>query len=70
MERMLFTVEPDDAGWLIRSCDFLLQRNLDKFVAIHRASCMAGESHATTGRPTGVHVRMLCGDGVLVGLYG
>ena len=38
MERTLITVEPDQPGWLIRIGGFALERNLDKIVAIDRAT--------------------------------
>lgn len=70
MDRMLIAVEPDQPGWKIRVGSCLFERNLEKLVAIERATGLARDRHRATGVPTGVHVRTLCGDGVLVGLHG
>ncbi|MDH5824333.1 hypothetical protein QFW77_15260 [Luteimonas sp. RD2P54] len=70
MERILIAVEPDEGGWRIQLAGIVIARNLDKVVAIDKAADLARERHAATGTPTGVHVRMTCGDGVMVGLNG
>ena len=70
MKRTLITVEPDQPGWLIRIGGFALERNLDKIVAIDRATRLARSRHHSTGHPTGVEVHMLCGETIAIGLHG
>ncbi|QCO67398.1 hypothetical protein E4582_01760 [Luteimonas yindakuii] len=70
MERTLISVEPDQPGWLIRIGSLALERNLDKIVAIDRATRLAQARHHSTGGPTGVQVHMLCGETVAIGLHG
>jgi hypothetical protein len=70
MERTLIAVEPDERGWCIRIAGVTLEHNLGKRTALEKASGLARERHTATGVPTGVHVRMLCGDGVMVDAHG
>ncbi len=70
MQRALIDVEPDDTGWCIQIAEHAVARNIDKLSAMHRASEIARDCHENTGVPTGVRVRMLCGDEVLIGLCG
>lgn len=70
MERVLIAVEPDEHGWRVQLAGITLERNLEQLTAIGRADDLARERHDATGAPTGVHVRMRCGDGVMLGLHG
>ena len=70
MERTLISVEPDQPGWQIRIGGLPLERNLDKVIAIDRATRLAQARHQSTGAPTGVEVRMLSGNKASIGLHG
>ena len=70
MKRTLIMVEPDQPGWLIRIGGIALERNLDKIIAIDRATRLARSRHDSTGHPTGVEVHMLCGETIAIGLHG
>lgn len=70
MERILIGIEPDEHGWRIQLAGAILERNLEQPAALGRADDLARERHAATGIPTGVHVRMLCGDDVMLGMHG
>ena len=70
MERALIAVEPDERGWQVRIADYEVVRNVDKFSAIQRASELARDCYESIGVPSGVRVRMLCGDNVMVGSCG
>jgi hypothetical protein len=69
LKRTLIDVEPDSPGWKIRVGVCLLERNLEKVVAIERASRLAMERHRATGQPTGVAIHTLHGGATLVGLH-
>jgi hypothetical protein len=70
MERTLIAVEPDGPGWQVRIDHYQVERNVERSVAIAHATAMARDCHASIGVPTGVRVRMRCGDNVLVGAFG
>lgn len=70
MERTLIAVEPDGARWQVRINTYLVSRDVERAAAIAQATEMARDCHASIGVPTGVRVRMRCGDNVLVGAYG
>ncbi|WP_149193959.1 hypothetical protein [Luteimonas suaedae] len=70
MERILIGVEPDEHGWRIQLAGITLERNLEQPTALGRADDLARERHASTGLPTAVHMRMLCGDRVMLGMHG
>ena len=70
MERALIAVEPDEQGWQVRIADYEVLRNTDKFSAIQRATELARDCYESIGVPSGVRVRMLCGDNVMVGSCG
>lgn len=57
-------------GWRLAGQDTAGPLVSDQFAARLAAECMAFASHRETGRPTGVKVRMACGDWALVGMRG
>ena len=70
MERALVAVEPDEHGWQVRIEDHRVVRNIDKFTAMQKAANIARDCHESMGLPTGVLVRMLGGDDVLISKCG
>jgi len=70
MERTLIAVEPDNPGWQVRIDNYQVARNVERSAAIEYATEMARDCHASIGVPTGVRLRMRCGDNVLVGACG
>ena len=70
MERALFLIEPIDAGWSISGTIDDDDAFPTKLQAIHRASLLSYTHHMMTGSPTGVKVRMQCGDTVLMAMHG
>lgn len=70
MERALVAVEPDEQGWQVRIEDHPVARNIDKFTAMQKAANIARDCHESMGLPTGVLVRMVGGDDVLIGKCG
>ena len=70
MERALIAVEPDVQGWQVHIAGYEVVRNIDKFSAIQRATERARDCYESIGVPSGVRVRMLCGDNVMVGICG
>ena len=70
MERTLIAVEPDGPDWQVRIDHYPVARHVDRAAAIARAKEMARDCHESIGVPTGVRLRMRCGDKVLVGACG
>lgn len=70
MERVLYSVVPEGAHWSVLVVGAVLSRYPSKLAALLAADAMAQMGNAYTGTPTGVEVRMLCGDAVLTGCYG
>ncbi|TWI03657.1 hypothetical protein IP90_01471 [Luteimonas cucumeris] len=70
MERTLFSVEPDAPGWQVSLCGKPLEHFQLKIAALRAATTFARIRHHATGEPTGVHMRMLCGDLVMVDRHG
>lgn len=70
MERTLIAVEPDGPRWQVRINTYLVYRDVERGDAIAQATELARDCHASIGVPTGVRVRMRCGDHVLVGACG
>ncbi len=71
MERELFSIEPSTRGWFVRDGSGPTE-GLDPtpMRALQHASELAYQRHACTGHPTGVKVRMQCGDMVLFARHG
>lgn len=70
MERLLFSVVSEGAEWRVTSAGDLCGRYRSKLRALEDASERAYQGHLYNGDPTGVEVRMNCGDAVLVRRYG
>ncbi|MEZ0471805.1 hypothetical protein [Luteimonas salinilitoris] len=70
MERALVEVARDDDGWTIRIAGHEIARGLEMIAAIQEASRFARQRHVATGRPTGVRVKSIAGDEMLVGTCG
>ena len=70
MERTLIAVEPDGPHWQVTIDHYALARHVERGVAIARAKEMARDCHESIGMPTGVRLRMRCGDKVLVDACG
>lgn len=70
MERVLYSVVPDGAHWAVHVLGSALSWYPSKLAALLAADAMAQMGNSHTGTPTGVEVRMLCGDAVLAGCYG
>lgn len=70
MERTLYFVEPGEPGWQVSLSGKPLEYFGLKGAALRAAETFARIRHDATGEPTGVHVRMRCGDLVLVGRHG
>lgn len=70
MERHLILVEPDGPDWQVRLDDQAVIRHVGRVAAIHRATEMARDRHRVIGIPTGVRVRMRCGDKVMIAANG
>ena len=71
MERELFSIERSPRGWLVRD-DSGPTEGPDPTprLALEHASKLAYRRYASTGHPTGVKVRMQCGDMVLFACHG
>jgi hypothetical protein len=70
MERTLIAVEPDGPAWQVQINQYAVARHVARAAAIEQAKQLARDCHASIGVPTGVRVRMRCGDKVLVGACG
>ncbi|MCL1633852.1 hypothetical protein M2650_04235 [Luteimonas sp. SX5] len=70
MERTLYTVEPTEPGWQVSVSGKPLEHFRLKVAALCAAETFARIRYHATGEPTGVHMRMLCGDRVMVGKHG
>lgn len=70
MERELFSIEPSASGWDIYQGAMSAESDLTQMEALEHATVMAQACHARSGRPTGVTVRMQCGDTVLLACHG
>lgn len=70
MERTLYYVEPIEPGWQVCVGGKPLEHFRLKVAALCAAETFARIRHDATGEPTGVHMRMLCGDLVMVGRHG
>lgn len=71
MERELFSIEQSANGWVVHGA-----RGGDEMPdptprqALEHASQLADAWYRSTGRPTGVKVRLGCGDTVLLACHG
>jgi hypothetical protein len=70
MERTLYCVEPIEPGWQVCVGGKPLEHFRMKIAALSAAETFARIRHDATGEPTGVRMRMLCGDLVMVGRHG
>lgn len=70
MERTLYSVEPTDPGWQVSVSGKPLEQFHLKTAAMCAAETFARIRYHATGEPTGVHMRMLCGDLVMIGRHG
>lgn len=70
MERTLIAVEPDGTDWRVRLDNYPVARHPEGTAAIRQATEMARDCHRSIGVPTGVSVRLPCGDHVLLAACG
>jgi hypothetical protein len=71
MERELFSIEQSPCGWVVYG-DSVRDEPPDPtpVEALEHANQLAYVRHRTTGHPTGVKVKLRCGDTILVTSHG
>ena len=71
MERELFSIEQSARGWVVYTANGRNEPpDPTPLVALEHAEQLACARHRSTGRPTGVKVKLRCGDTVLVACHG
>ena len=70
MCRSLVNVEPKTSGWQVSIKGTAIMTHAGGLEVIAAASDVARMRHEATGEPTGVWVRMPCGDAVLMASHG
>src|SRR3546814_6605116 len=71
MERELFSIEQSARGWVVYTANGGNEPpDPTPLVALEHAEQLASARHRSTGRPTGVKVKLRCGDTVLVACHG
>ena len=71
MERELFSIEQSARGWVVYGEGGMNEPpDPTPVVALEHANQLACARHRTTGHPTGVKVRLRCGDTILVACHG
>jgi hypothetical protein len=70
MDRELFQLEPTSDGWTVLGVIPDSDLYPTKLLAARKAAQLAYRYFLLTGMPTGVKVRMQCGDVVMMDLYG
>lgn len=70
VERKIVSMAPEQYGWRIEVPERAPVTIADMPLAILVACNLARAEHRASGRPTAVKVRMLCGDGVMMGFCG
>jgi hypothetical protein len=69
-QRVLFSVVPEGELWSVKVDSHTFARFASKLAALDKADGLAYTANRYTAAPTGVEVRMLCGDAVLSSCYG
>jgi len=70
MDRELFQLEPTSDGWTVMGVIPDSDLYPTELLAARKAAQLAYRYFLLTGMPTGVKVRMQCGDVVMMDLYG
>jgi hypothetical protein len=71
VERELFSIEQSARGWVVYTANGGNEPpDPTPLVALEHAEQLACARHQSTGRPTGVKVKLRCGDTVLVACHG
>lgn len=71
MERELFSIEQSAGGWVVYGATGTTEApDPTPVVALEHANELAYTRHRRTGHPTGVKVKLRCGDTVLVACHG
>jgi hypothetical protein len=70
VERKIVSMAPEQYGWKIEVPERAPVTIADMPLAILVACNLARAEHRASGNPTAVKVRMLCGDGVMMGFCG
>lgn len=71
MERELYSVEHSSHGWIVHGArEGDAPPDPTPIEALEHATRLAQARHRSTGQPTGVKVKLRCGDTVLVACHG
>lgn len=71
MERELFSIEQSARGWVVHTVGGGNEPpDPTPLAALEHADRLAGARHRCTGHPTGVKVKLRCGDTILVACHG
>jgi hypothetical protein len=71
VERELFSIEQSARGWVVYTANGRNEPpDPTPLVALEHADQLACARHRSTGHPTGVKVKLRCGDTVLVACHG
>jgi len=71
VERELFSIEQSARGWVVHTASGNNEPpDPTPLLALEHAEQLAGARYRRTGRPTGVTVRLRCGDTVLMACHG